>query len=125
MHFYFMGHPKAMWREVTTTDHATAVLEPWEQRLRELGVEITFNHWCQGVRFEDNRVVGEVGDDTQYDGVILACSIPGIQAIVNQSENRDEGTPSGDQFKALCTRLNELKVAPPQILNSYYFDTYQ
>ena len=53
MHFYFMGDPKAMWREVTTVDHATAVIEPWEQRLRELGVEITFNHWCEGLRFEE------------------------------------------------------------------------
>ena len=50
MHFYFMGHPKAMWREVTTEDHATAVITPWEERLRDLGVNIELNRSCSGLR---------------------------------------------------------------------------
>ena len=29
MHLYFMSDPKAMRREVTTTDHGTAVIDPW------------------------------------------------------------------------------------------------
>ena len=113
MHYYFLGDPKAMWREVTTVDHATAVLDPWETRLRELGVEISFNHRCQGLRFERDRIVGEVGDETQYDGVILACSIPGVQQIMSQSENDAPETLLGERFDALCNRLVELEIAPP------------
>jgi len=39
-HLYFTSQPFAFDREVTTVDHATAVIDPWADRLRSLGVQV-------------------------------------------------------------------------------------
>ena len=82
-HFFMMSQPQ-LWREVTTTDHATAVIDPWVERLRSLGVEIKLNTPCEGLRIlktEDRE-----NDDNDYDGVVLATSIPGVKSILAKAK---------------------------------------
>ena len=90
MHLYFMSDPRAMNREVTTKDHARAVIDPWVKYLRERGATILTNTPVKGLVFEDSCPVKEVDDDVRYDWVILATSIPGTQSILNNSVAADE-----------------------------------
>lgn len=113
MHFFMMSQPKAMWREVTTTDHGTAIIDPWATHLRTLGVQIELNRPCSGLRFQGDRVVGILDDERDYDGVILATSIPGTKKILSQSEAYSDSDWRLEQFSKLSDRLMGLKVAPP------------
>jgi len=120
MHLYFMSGPKAMNREVTTTDHGTAVIDPWVAYLKRLGVTIELNSPVQGLVFEDGNPVGEVGDDRRYDWVVLATAVPGVKAIMNGSRASDGR--SERVLRDLQERLSELKVAPPYKVARYWFD---
>lgn len=110
MHTYFLSQPAAMNREVTTTDHGTALIEPWAAKLRSLDVDIQTGRGVGGLRFEDGKAVGEVGDDTHYDHVILATSIPGTQKVLATATADGE---SVEGLKALQAITEPMKVAPP------------
>ena len=110
MHTYFLSQPAAMNREVTTTDHGTALIEPWADRLRSMDVDIETGRGVGGLRFEDGKAVGEVGDDTEYDHVILATSIPGTKKVL---ETATADSDSVDGLKALQEVTEPMKVAPP------------
>jgi carotenoid phi-ring synthase / carotenoid chi-ring synthase len=90
MHYFFIGHPRAFRRRVTTTDHGTAVIDPWVARLRQLGVDLRVNARVSGLRVAGGRVVGEVGDTTAYNAVVLATDMPGTKAILGGSVAADE-----------------------------------
>ena len=120
MHLYFMSHPEAMNREITTTDHATAVIDPWVDRLRNLGAEILTDSPVDGLVFEDGCPVGEVGREERYDWVILATSVPGTRSILNGSIGND--AHSQDVVDGLCEKVNELKVAPPYRVVRFWLD---
>ncbi|MFZ9890165.1 MAG: FAD-dependent oxidoreductase, partial [Myxococcota bacterium] len=86
MHTYFLSRASAMNREITTTDHGTALIEPWEDRLRSLGVEIETGRGVEGLRFVDGKAVGEVGRDEDYEHVVIATSVPGTKRILAGSD---------------------------------------
>lgn len=113
MHFYFMGDPKAMWREVTTVDHGTAVIDPWAERLRSLGVTIELGKRCDGLRFVGDRFVGVVNDPVDYDGVVLATSIPGVKQLLGQCEASSDSDWALERFGTFRDRMLQLDVAPP------------
>jgi len=115
-----LGQPKAMRREVTTVDHATAVLDPWRDRLLQLGVEIELGRAVPGLRFKNDRAVGEINSQETFDHVILALDIPGLQYVLNNSVALDSG--SADRLEVLTGRANKLKVAPPYKVMRLWFD---
>ena len=120
MHLYFMSDPRAMNREVTTKDHARAVIDPWVKYLRERGATILTNTPVKGLVFEDSCPVKEVDDDVRYDWVILATSIPGTQSILNNSVAADE--VSQDVVAGLQAKANELEVALPYRVARFWLD---
>ncbi len=120
MHLYFMSGPKAMNREVTVTDHGTAVIDPWVKALKEYGVDIRLNSPVRGLRFEEGNPVGEVGSDETYDWVVMATAVPGVKAIINASTAQDSA--SEVVLSRLQDRFNQLDVAPPYKVARYWFD---
>jgi isorenieratene synthase len=109
MHFYFIGHPRAFRRIVTTTDHGTAVIDPWADRLRALGVDIQMGAPVGGLRVTGGRVVGEV-NGANYDHVILATDVPGTKKIVDASIATDRASTTA--LTTLKSRLGALAIAP-------------
>jgi len=110
MHAYFISQPRAMNREVTTTDHATAVLDPWRQRLESLGVKIETGRATKGLRFVDGQARGEVDDPKDYDFVVMATSVPGTKAILKGSQ---ADAASLDELAKLQAVADPLRTAPP------------
>jgi isorenieratene synthase len=111
-HIYFIGHPKAFHRKVTTTDHETAVIGPWSNRLRELGVKIQTNTPVQGLLMESNKVTGVIsgGQNEEFDEVILALDVPGLQKIVAGARAMDGDSAAG--LSALKERISLMRTAP-------------
>lgn len=120
MHYFFVGHPQAMDREITTTDHHTAVLEPWLARLEALGVCIETKHPVAGLRLARSQVVGEVGDAARFDGVILATSVPGLHGVLRGSVAED--TESAQLLQRLVAKTDTLKAAPPYTVLRAWLD---
>jgi len=120
MHLYFMSDPRAMRREVTTTDHGTAVIDPWVQYLKRLGVDIQLNAPVLGLEFENGAPVKETGHAQRYDWVVLATSVPGARAIMNGSRAMD--AESSMVIDRLASRINLMKVAPPYKVVRMWFD---
>ena len=117
-HLFFIGHPKAMWREIASDYHAKSLLDPWHQRLNELGVVIHLNHTVQSLRFDQHKVVG-VDDDT-YDWVILACDVRAAQQILTNSTANEPDTDSVK--KVIHDKLQQLKIAPSYRIMRAWFD---
>ncbi|MEC8024457.1 MAG: FAD-dependent oxidoreductase [Myxococcota bacterium] len=120
MHYYFIGQPKAMNREITTVDHATGVLNPWRDRLLSLGVKIELGRAVPGLRFQDGRAMGEIGTNEEFDHVILALDVGGAQAVLRNSDAYDGR--SADALGALRGRVDSMKIAPPYKVMRLWFD---
>jgi isorenieratene synthase len=120
MHYFFIGQPRAMWREITTHDHATAILDPWRDRLLELGAQIELGRPCRGLRFADGRALGEVGTNERFDHVVLALDVPGLKSVVRGSVAYDEATEVG--LQRLAERAGALEIAPPYKVMRLWFD---
>jgi isorenieratene synthase len=120
MHYFFIGQPRAMNREVCTIDHGRAVIEPWAHRLSELGVRLRRNQPARGLHFEKGRALGLIDSEERFDKVILATDIPGTQAIVAHSQASDGVTAPA--LARLRQRVEPLKVAPPYKVLRVWFD---
>jgi isorenieratene synthase len=119
MQLYFLGHPKAFWRKVTTVDHGTAVIEPMAERVRKFGGTVVTSAPVKGLRFEGGKVAGCVGESETYDQVILACDIPGTKKILEAS-TADSGTARS--LKELRDGVAEMKIAPLYHILRVWFD---
>lgn len=110
MHFYFIGHPKAFQRRVTTTDHGTAVIDPWARRIEELGGVIEISSPVDSLRFSGDRCIGTNDSDIDYDHVVVATDVPGIKKIMPASYSNDRFTQSA--IERLNDKFSGLEVAP-------------
>lgn len=119
MQIYFLGHPKAFWRKVTTVDHGTAVIEPMAERIRKFGGTVTTGAPVKGLRFEGKRVVGCVGESETYDQVILACDIPGTKKVLAASTSDEATTQELKRFRNIVERM---KIAPLYHILRVWFD---
>ncbi len=111
MHFFFIGQPKAFNREVTTVDHDTAIITPWANRLKKLGVKIELNNPVKGLEFVNGKAVGEVGQNEEFDWVILACDVNGTKKVLEASHASDE--TSAKALGSLKARIAQMRAAPP------------
>ncbi len=118
-HLYFTSQPFAFDREVTTTDHATALIDPWVARLRSLGVQVRTGAPVPGLRFESGRAVGVVDEPERYDWVVLATDVGGTQRVLAGS-TADAAT--GPALAGLRDVAGPLEVAPPYRILRAWFD---
>ncbi|MEN9529540.1 MAG: hypothetical protein RI932_1413 [Pseudomonadota bacterium] len=120
MHLYFLSHPKAFHREVTTTDHYNALLKPWVEKLKKFGTRIQLSRPVNGLVLADNKVVGVVDETEEYDNVILATDVGATKKILAHSIARD--SESEVLLNKLQSRVQALKVAPPYKVLRVWFD---
>jgi isorenieratene synthase len=120
-HLYFLGHPKAFHRKVTTTDHESAVIAPWAQKIRDLGGSIQTSTPISGLELKGGRIAGiRTGDSVEaFDEVILALDVPGLKAILTGSR-ADQS--SAALLASLRQRVSQLKVAPQYSVLRVWFD---
>ena len=119
-HLYFISQPRAMDRDITTVDHGTAVIDPWRSALEELGARFELGRPVPGLRFARGRAVGEVGSRERFDAVVLACDVPGAQAVLRGSEPEDSA--SAEPLRLLQEKVSPLAVAPPYKVMRVWFD---
>ncbi len=119
-HYFFISHPKAMWREIAIDHHAKTLLDPWVEHLQRFDVNIKLSHEVIGLRFDGNRVIGLIDDEQSYDWVIIASDIKATQQILNQSNSVDE--KDKESLKAVQQRVTALKIAPSYRIMRGWFD---
>jgi isorenieratene synthase len=120
MQLYFLGHPKAFHRKITTVDHGPAVIEPMADHIITYGGEVKVGEPVNGLRFKDGLAKGCVGEKEDYDYVILAADIPGAKKIVNASTADDAASQKA--LKGLQDGLGGMKVAPVYHILRVWFD---
>lgn len=118
-HLFFLSQPFAFDREVTTTDHGTAVIDPWVARLQALGVDVRTNAPVPGLEVQGNRVVGITGEPARHDWVVLACDVPGAKAVLGRSTSDASGA---DPLNRVRSRVSAMEVAPPYRILRVWFD---
>jgi isorenieratene synthase len=117
-HLFFIGHPKAMWREIALDHHARVLLDPWAAHLKKLGVVIHLNHKVQRLRFAHQTVIGV--DDDEYDWVVLACDVRAAQEILTNSTASEKDADS--LKKVIHDKVQQLKIAPSYRIMRAWFD---
>lgn len=120
MHFFFIGNPKAFNRYVTTTDHGTAVIDPWAERLKSLGVTIELNSPVSALEFANNKCLGPSDRDENFDYTVMATDVPGTKSIFSSSTASDSSSKA--KLDKLSTRFDGLKVAPSYRVLRVWFD---
>jgi isorenieratene synthase len=119
-HYFFIGHPKAMWREIATEDHWNALLKHWQERLEENNTKIETGKPITGLRFRNGRVVGEVGSDEVFDSVVFASDVISNKKIIENSV-ADDGE-SETSLNKLKEKFTQLKIAPAYRILRVWFD---
>ncbi len=118
-HLYFTSQPFAFDREVTTVDHATAVIDPWVAELRRAGAVLSTSAPVPGLRLEDGRVVGVLGEPERFDWVVLAADVPGARRVLDGSVGDAASAPG---LAAVQDRVGHLGTAPPYRILRVWFD---
>lgn len=107
-HFYFISHPKAFHRQITTKDHASALVDPWVAKIRSLGVEMKTSSPVQSIEFLEN---GVKVDEKEFDYLILAADVPSSRKLLDNARVASpKMRPMVDVIKSSITNLRE---APP------------
>jgi carotenoid phi-ring synthase / carotenoid chi-ring synthase len=73
-HFYFMGSPEGLAFKITNRDCMTALIDPLEAKLQELGVTLRKGSTARSLKVEGNKVSGVVVDSPES-GSTLFLSI--------------------------------------------------
>ena len=73
-HFYFMGSPEGLAFKITNRDCMTALIDPLEAKLKELGVKLRKGSTARSLKVEGNKVSGVVIDSPES-GSALFLSI--------------------------------------------------
>ena len=122
-HLYFTSQPFAFDRQVTTVDHGTAVIDPWVARLRALGATVSTSAPVGGLRIEQGRAVGVVGEPERHDAVVLAVDVPGAKRILAGSTADASADAAGAAgLDNLTARVDHMQVAPPYRILRLWFD---
>lgn len=113
-HIYFLSHPKADHREVTTVDYETAVLGPWQKRIEELGVVIELGKKVGGLSFGEAGVEilgegGKEGEGERFDYVVLATNLHGIKSILASSSASPPTSLPDPSYITTTAALEQLK----------------
>lgn len=90
-HFYFTGNREGLIFDVAKRPFATGLWEPFARYLRSLGVSLVCERAAERV-VRDGEGFRVVTDDAIFaaDGVVLATTVTGLQAIVGASPELDD-----------------------------------
>ncbi|XP_006820129.1 carotenoid phi-ring synthase-like [Saccoglossus kowalevskii] len=123
MQIYFLNNPKADYREVTTVDHFTGILEPWVKKLKSFGVIIELNSTVEGFVF-DNKTGNIISaDDKNYDYFVLATDFGGVRDIMKSSANRYVNNALvHNNIQRFMGGIDGLAIAPPYKVIRIWFD---
>ena len=119
-HYFFIGHPKSMWREIAIDNHAKVLLNPWLKRLKELGTKFLLEKPVTGLRFKSDKIDGVIGDKKSYDWVVLACDVAAAKKILSNSKALDDNSKKTKM--KIENKLMELKIAPSYRIMRAWFD---
>jgi isorenieratene synthase len=119
-HYFFIGHPKAMWRKIATEDHWNALLKHWQARLEEKNTIIKLESPVSGLRFKNGAVLGEIGSSDVYDWVVLASDVVANKKIIENSVAED--FESETILAKLKGKFSQLKIAPAYRILRVWFD---
>lgn len=124
-HLYFLSHPRADRREVTTTDHYTAVIGPWQRHLEKLGVVIELQKPVGGLLFSPDNVsvttATGASSSSSFDYIVLATNLQGVQTILNAFKATDDETTT-TALQQLQQQVSHLEIAPPYKILRLFFD---
>jgi isorenieratene synthase len=113
MHLYFLSNPKAMNRDVTTSDHNTAVLKPWVDYLKGKGVVFHLDQAIETLEFNNNKVTSLVTSrgfvDKNFDHLVLATEAKAAHRILKNSKSLNG--PS-ENLRNLTQKIGSMKTAP-------------
>ena len=70
-HFYFMGSPEGLSFKITNRDCMTALINPLEARLKELGVTLRKGSTARSVKTEGEKVSGVMVDSPESGGTLF------------------------------------------------------
>ena len=90
-HFYYLSHDHGLMYDYPTGDYETTLLAPIRAYLEAHGVELRLSSPVQGVGRGGRRRF-RVADE-EYDWVVIAADIPGMQSIVDGSPWLSETNP--------------------------------
>lgn len=91
-HFYFTGNPEGLLFDVLSRPFSTGLWEPVAALLRDLGVTVRLGTRATGVqRHHGWRVIVDGGSEAlDADAVVLAVTVPALQALVERSPHLDD-----------------------------------
>ncbi|MGB5812397.1 MAG: FAD-dependent oxidoreductase [Polyangiales bacterium] len=102
-HFYYLSHDHGLMYDYPRGDYETAVVTPMRAHLDAHSVSVTLNADIREIERGKERRFRI--DGTEYDWVVLAASIPGMQQIVAGSPWIAESSPE------LASQLRSLETA--------------
>lgn len=102
-HFYYLSHDLGLMYDYPMGDYETAVLTPIREHLEQNSVDIRLDADIQRIDRGATRRFAVAGEE--YDWVVLAASIPGMQQIVSGS------SWIGDEAPGLVGKLRGLQTS--------------
>jgi carotenoid phi-ring synthase / carotenoid chi-ring synthase len=114
-HIYFLGSSEGLVFDVANSNFDTALWNPLQSYLVDLGVRFHQGLSVTGVSGDDTfRVDTDSGDHLDADAVVLATDITGLQSIVDASPGLGD-----DLWRA---RIKRLRTAPPFMVQRLWLD---
>ena len=75
-HFYFMGSPEGLSFKITNRDCMTALINPLEAKLKELGVKLRKGSTARSVKVDGKKVSGVVVDSPESGSALFLSVDP-------------------------------------------------
>jgi isorenieratene synthase len=116
-HIYFLGSSEGLVFDVANSNFDTALWNPLQRYLTELGVRFHQGVSVTSVGSGDDeafRIDTDAGDGLNADAVVLATEIAGLQRIVDASPGLGD-----DLWRA---RIRRLRTAPPFMVQRLWLD---
>jgi isorenieratene synthase len=96
-HFYFLGNPEGLVFDVLDEPFSDALWKPMERYLAAHGIDLRYGSAAASVERLENgarwRVRTDAGDELEGEGLVLAVTVPALQAIFEASP--DLGVDAG------------------------------
>ncbi|XP_033628254.1 15-cis-phytoene desaturase, chloroplastic/chromoplastic-like [Asterias rubens] len=126
-HMFYVSNPKADYRDLAKMNQATAIMTPWADRLKSLGVRIELETSVGSLVFDKHgRIVTDTEHPSErFDHVVLASGLDGTKTILQNSLQKlkpEDKITQGRLEKVLKNHLTKLPLAPPFKILTVWFD---
>jgi isorenieratene synthase len=116
-HIYFLGSSEGLLFDVTNANYDTALWQPLQRYLTELGVRFHQRTAVTGIdagHARTFRVRTDASGTLDADALVLATDVPGLQRIIASSPRLGE-----DRWRA---QIASLRTAPPFVVHRMWLD---